>query len=65
MSELKQECVSQTRSPVGHRRLEIRLSDVSLYGCDVSAHRIQRWEEPIFVRILNSAEDVLSLNVTQ
>ena len=65
MSELKQECASQTRSPVGHRRSQMWLSDVSLYGCDVSVHRIQRWEEPIFVHILNSAEDVLSLNVTQ
>ena len=65
VSELKQEWVSQTRSPVGYRRLQMRLSDVSLYGCDVSVHRIQRWEGPIFVRILNLAEDVLSLNVTQ
>ena len=65
MSELKQECVSQTRSPVGHRRSQIQLSDVSLYGCDVSVHRIQRWEEPIFVRILSSLEGVLPLNVTQ
>ena len=65
MSELKQECVSQTRSPLADRRSQIQLSDVSLYGCDVSVHRSQRWEEPIFVHILNSAEDVLSLNVTQ
>ena len=65
MSELKQECVSQTRSPLADRRSQIQLSDVSLYGCDVSVHRIQRWEETTFVRILNSAEDVLSLNVTQ
>ena len=65
VSELKQEWVSQTRSLGSHRRLQIRLSDAYLCGCDVSVHRIQRWEEPIFVRILNSVEDVLSLNVTQ
>ena len=65
VSELNQECVSQTRSPAGHRCLQIRLSDAYLCGCDVLVRRIRRWEQTIFVRILNSAEDVLSLNVTQ
>ena len=65
MSELSQECVSQTRGPVGQRRLEIRLSDAYLCGCDVLVRRIRRWEQTIFVRIPSSAEDVSPLNLMQ